>query len=213
MRILIVDDHILFRDGLCSLFDRQPDFQVVGEAGSVEEAVQKALELKPELVLMDFSLGDGTGLDATDEILSQLPDTKIVFLTMHEQDDRLFAAIRHGAKGYLLKNLPVARLLASLRALEQGEAPISPVMTAHILEEFARQGQRPQSDTKMLAQLTNRELEVFQALASGASNQEIAKELVISENTVKNHVHSILEKLNLSSRRDIVQLAANHQSR
>jgi DNA-binding NarL/FixJ family response regulator len=122
MRILIVDDHVLFREGLTSLFNSQPDFQVVGEAGGMQEAIELARRTKPELILMDFSLPDGTGLDATQVILAELPDTYIVFLTLHEGDDRIFAATRLGAKGYLLKNLPVSKLLAALRGLKMGQA-------------------------------------------------------------------------------------------
>jgi len=107
MDILLVDDHVLFREGLAGLLDGQPDFSVVGQAGSVQEAIEMSAELQPDLILMDFSLPDGTGLDVTQVILAKQPETDIVFLTVHEEDDRLFAAIRSGAKGYLLKNVPV----------------------------------------------------------------------------------------------------------
>ncbi|MGE5221559.1 MAG: response regulator [Omnitrophica WOR_2 bacterium] len=210
INLLIVDDHILFREGLASLFSRQPDFQVVGEAGSVQEAIQSARQLAPDVILMDFSLPDGTGLDATKEILQALPQTKIVFLTMHEQDDRLFSAIRSGAKGYLLKNLAVTKLLAALRSLEQGEAPISGQMAAKILDEFSRTSHGASPDKTVLEPLSTRELEVFHEIVAGASNREIAGKLVISENTVKNHVHNILDKLQINSRREIAAFAADH---
>ena len=210
MNVLIVDDHALFREGLVSLLDAQPDITVVGEAGSVAEAITLARELGPELVLMDFGLPDGTGLDATQAILAERPETNVVFLTVHEQDSRLFAAIRCGAKGYLLKNVPVSKLLEYLRGVERGEAALSPAMTSQILQEFARGGLGRNSDPDEVAELTSRELEVLRELATGASNQEIAQRLVIAENTVKVHVRNILAKLNLKNRREAASYAQRH---
>jgi two-component system response regulator NreC len=210
INILIVDDHVLFRAGLASLIKAQPDFNVLGEAGTMQEAVTMAFALKPDLILMDFNLPDGTGLDATKTILQKRPDTQIVLLTMHEDDDRLFAAIRSGAKGYLNKNLPVAKLLASLRGLELGQAAISRVMTSRILNEFSKMEKPENSDDQVFDQLTRRELEVLQELANGSTNREIGDKLYITENTVKNHVHNILDKLNLDNRREIIKLAQNH---
>ena len=123
MRVLIVDDHVLFREGLMSVLKSQKNFEVVGQAGTMREAVDLALQLKPELILMDFSLPDGTGLEATEAILAEHPDCKIVFLTVYETDEKLFAALRRGAKGYLLKNVPVSALVASLQSLEKGGLP------------------------------------------------------------------------------------------
>jgi DNA-binding NarL/FixJ family response regulator len=207
LRALLVDDHALFREGLVSLLAGQPDFTVIGEAGSVQEAILMARDLRPDLVLMDFTLPDGTGLDATRAILTERPGTLIVFLTVHEEDDRLFAAIRSGAKGYLLKNVPVARLLSFLRGLEQGEAAITPKMTTRILDEFSRMEptRGPVSDD--LSALTERELDVLREISTGASNREIAQRLCISENTVKNHVSNILAKLNLQNRREAARFA------
>jgi DNA-binding NarL/FixJ family response regulator len=166
-----------------------------------------ARQVQPDLVLMDFTLPDGTGLDATQAILAERPETLIVFLTVHEEDDRLFAAIRGGAKGYLLKNVPVAKLLERLRGLEQEEAAISPALTSRILQEFSRTRAVHEPDGAALAQLTPRELEVLQELATGATNREIAERLYITENTVKNHVSSILSKLNLQNRREAARFA------
>lgn len=201
IRVLLVDDHALFREGLASLLRGQPDFTVAGEAGSVQEAVALARNLQPDLALMDFSLPDGTGLDATQAILSACPQTRIVFLTVHEEDDRLFAAIRSGAKGYMLKNVPVAKLLERLRGLEHDEAAISPTLTGRILEAFARTVPGHQPNNAALSQLTPRELDVLAELATGASNREVAARLFITENTVKNHVGSVLAKLDLPNRR------------
>jgi len=145
-------------------------------------------------------------LDATQAILANQPEVKIVFLTVHEEDDRLFAAIRSGAKGYLLKNVPVVKLLAFLRGIEHGEAAISPAMATRIFEEFSRLGTLSRRESMESTELTSRELEVLQELVKGASNREIASRLVIAENTVKNHVHNILAKLKLRSRREAVNL-------
>lgn len=212
IKMLIVDDHVLFRQGLVSLFTEQPDFEVVGESGSVGEAIEAARRLKPDLILMDFSLPDGTGVEATRAILKVRPETNIIFLTMHEDDERLFSAIRSGAKGYLVKNLPVAKLLASLRAIKQGQAPISREMASRIIDAFARSEPSKQAEEPNLIEiLTTREIDVFYELTTGASNQEIAERLFISENTVKNHVHNILEKLEMSNRREVASYAFRHR--
>jgi two-component system NarL family response regulator len=206
LRILIVDDHILMRTGLVSLFDGQPDFEVLGQAGSVEEAVVLTRELQPDLILMDFGLPDGTGLDATKAILAIQPDAKIVFLTVHEQDDLLFEAIRAGAKGYLLKNVRPQSLLSFLRGVQQGEPALTPAMTSRILDDYARSTKPSASNAPELNLLSVREREVAELLADGATNREIAERLVISENTVKNHVRNILGKLKLRNRREVANL-------
>jgi DNA-binding NarL/FixJ family response regulator len=210
MKILVVDDHILFREGLISLVSRQPDMSVIGEGGSVREAIEQARKLRPDLILMDFSMPDGTGLDAARIILAEQPSAKIVFLTIHDDDERLFAAVRLGVKGYLMKNIPVATLLTALRGVEHGEAALSREMTARLMVEFARLQQPSQAADTPYAGLTSRELQVLRELATDASNREIADRLFISENTVRNHMHNILEKMGVSSRRDVVNLARQH---
>lgn len=207
MRVLIVDDHILFREGLVGLLRAQPDIEVVGECGTVRDAVALALNARPQVILMDFSLPDGTGLDATRAILTELPQTQIIFLTVHDNDDRMISALRLGAKGYLLKNLSVSKLLASLRAMERGEAAISRTMMAKVLEKFAQSAPVAKSEPSALVGLTSREIEVLQELANGITNQEIAMHLFISENTVKNHIHNILEKLAMNNRREAIEFA------
>jgi DNA-binding NarL/FixJ family response regulator len=210
MRILVVDDHRLFRDGLVGIIKAQPDFQVVGQAETVREAIAKAGELQPDTVLMDFGLPDGTGLEATLAILADRPETNIVFLTVHEEDESLFAAIRSGAKGYLLKKVSAARLLEYLRGLESGEAALSGATASRILEEFCRLVPQSHHGPVGVSNLTPREVQVLRELATGASNQVIATHLVISENTVRNHVHSILAKLNLRDRHEAAQFARRH---
>jgi DNA-binding NarL/FixJ family response regulator len=202
MKILIVDDHVLFREGLVSLLSVQPDITIVDEVGTAQEAVEKALELKPDLILMDIGLPDFDGLEATRIILNQLPETKIVILTIYDSDDLLFTSISSGAKGYLLKNTPLVKFLTALRGLERGEAALSRTMTSRILDEFARLAQTRSGDEINLDPLTARERDIIGLLAKNATNREIAEELVISENTVKVHIHNILEKLNLQNRRE-----------
>jgi two-component system NarL family response regulator len=210
-RTLVVDDHDLFRSGLVSLLNDQPDFKVVGEARTLDESVNKCIELEPDLILMDFILPDGDGLEATQTILSVCPETRIVFLTIYETDELLFSAIRSGAKGYLVKNISVKKMLGLLRGLDEGEAAITLKMASRILEEFARREWRDHQGDPAFDDLTVRELDILRIIASGATNREIAAQLFLSENTVKNHVHSILEKLKLHNRREAAYLAARYQ--
>ena len=206
MRIMIVDDHVLFREGLASLLSADDDFEVVAQAGSVREAIAMARQHRPEVVLMDFSLPDGSGAEASEVILHEQPDCKIVFLTVYETDDKLLAAVRSGAKGYLLKNLPISELIRSLHGLEDGEAALSRKMTTRLMEELSRDRQ-VDGVKKNLSLLSQREMDVLRELASGASNREIAQNLFISENTVKHHLHNILAKLEVQNRRQAVDLA------
>jgi DNA-binding NarL/FixJ family response regulator len=206
MKVIIVDDHVLFREGLVNLLSSDPAFCVVGQASSVREAIEQARKLKPDLILMDFSLPDGDGAEASAAILQELPGCNIIFLTMHDADEKLFAAIRSGAKGYLLKNVPVSQLLLALRSVEKGEVAISRGMTKRILEEFSQTSSSLQAE-RNLDTLSPREMEILRALGSGATNQEIAAQLFLSVNTVKHHVHSILTKLGVDSRREAILYA------
>jgi DNA-binding NarL/FixJ family response regulator len=210
MKIIVVDDHILFREGITLQINRQADMSVVGVGGSVRDAADLARKLRPDLILMDFSLPDGTGLDAAQFILSEQPNAKIVFLTTHDDDERLFSAVRMGARGYLMKNIPVARLLAALRGVGRGEAAISREMTARLMDEFARANQPTAPMPSPFPGLTARELQVLRELATDATNREIADRLFISDNTVRNHMHNILEKMGVASRREAVNLARKH---
>src|SRR6185503_11174437 len=138
MKVIIVDDHILFREGLASIIRSEPDIEIAGMTGTVQEAVEMASLVKPDLILMDFTLPDGTGADATRMILNGHPECKIVFLTMSEQDEDLFAAIRSGAKGYLLKNMHPQKLVVALRSVQKGESALSRSMTMRLMEELSR---------------------------------------------------------------------------
>jgi DNA-binding NarL/FixJ family response regulator len=209
-KILLVDDHILFRDGLANIINSQPDYRVVGQAGTAHDSVNLARELRPDIVLMDYGLPDGSGAEATRTIIEEFPNTIVVFLTVFDTDQILFAAIRSGAKGYLLKSQPSAQLLESLRAIERGEAAISGAMTKQILEEFFRLGPPSEPHKSKLSQLTLREFDILKAISAGQTNREIAQRFNVSETTVKNQVHSILFKLGLKNRHEVVWFARQH---
>lgn len=197
--ILVIDDHVLFRDGLISLFQSTPEFRVVGQAGTVKEGVEQAFHHRPDIILMDFSLPDGTGLDATQAILDELPNCKIIFLTVFETDENLLTAIRLGAKGYMLKNVSSSSLIASLHALAQGEIAMSRKMMSRVLEYSRSMPAAPASS--LIDKLSPREIDILNELQDGASNTEIAQKLYLAENTVKHHIHNILEKLGVENRR------------
>lgn len=204
IRVLLVDDHALFRKGLASMLRDQPDFEVVAEAQDGEEALAKAKELMPDVILMDIYMPGGTGLEATQRIKEALPYVRIVILTVSEEDQNLFSAIKSGAQGYLSKKIEPHELFEMLRGVVKGEAPISRVTAAKILDEFARQGKhrRPEQPVE---HLSPREQQVLELLTKGSTNKEIAAALGISDNTVKNHLRNILDKLHLENR---VQAAA-----
>jgi DNA-binding NarL/FixJ family response regulator len=210
MKLLLVDDHLLFREGLSSLLSAQPDMNIVGVCGTVADAVADASTLKPDVVLMDFTLPDGTGLDATRAILAEQPETTIVFLTVHEDDERLFAAIRLGAKGFLPKNISTGELVSYVRGVVRGNAAITPNTTARVMKELSRTDPHRSAPDPAVAELTPRELEVLREVETGAANQDIADRLFISERTVKNHVSNILRKLKLRNRYEAAKFARKH---
>jgi DNA-binding NarL/FixJ family response regulator len=200
-RLLLVDDHALFREGLAGLFAYQDEFVVVGQAEDADSAVSQAEALRPDLVLMDVDLPGEDGASATRRITAALPETTVVMLTAYDDTDRLLEAIKAGAQGYLLKNIRSAELLDQLRGLAAGDAAISRRMARRMLEEF-RRGREPEvASGESAADLTARELEVLELVAARLQNKEIAAQLVISEHTVKNHLKNILAKLHLRSRR------------
>lgn len=200
MKLLIVDDHVLFREGLASIIRPEKDIEIVGLAGTVQEAIEIAGQARPDIVLMDFHLPDGTGADATRAILDLHPECGIVFLTMSEKDENLISAIRSGARGYLLKDMHPSKLIDAVKAVHRGESAISRTMTLTLMQELSRNGSGQAS--KSSPTLTRRELDVLSAVAQGLSNHEIAQKFVLSENTVKYHVHSILDKLQLKDRKE-----------
>jgi two-component system, NarL family, response regulator NreC len=210
IRILVVDDHALVREGLVSLLDPQPDLQVVGQAGSVREAVALAQCLRPDMVLMDFTLPDGTGEEATRAILATLPATKIVFLTVHDDDARLFAALAAGAIGYLLKSVRSADLLSRLRGAVRGEVALSPAIAQRILVEVARRPPRRAAAVAAREELAAREVEIVRLIVQGYTNRQIADALMLSVRTIENRRANLMRRLGLRSRADLVRYAAAH---
>jgi DNA-binding NarL/FixJ family response regulator len=205
--VLVVDDQALIRSGFRLILDSEDDITVVGEAGDGEIAITEADRLKPDVVLMDVRMPRLDGVEATRR-LAAIGETRVLILTTFDLDEYLFEAVRAGASGFLLKDVPPDDLVAAVRAVARGEALIEPRMTRRLLAEFSRQ---PRSVTgrapDVLAELTPRELEVFTAIAKGLSNAEIGESLYISETTVKSHVGHILMKLNLRDRIQAVVLA------
>ncbi len=197
-KVLIVDDHALFRQGVRNAIERDKEFEVVGEAEDGREALIKARELKPDLILMDINMPHGDGLEAVSAIKRELPNLKIIMLTVHDDDKNLFEAVKRGAEGFLSKNVRAKVLLDSLSEVMKGEVAISGPMAGKVLKEFARMAE---IEAKQIAgRLTPREKEVLQRISQGLDNREIGLSLCISENTVKAHVTSILKKLHLQNR-------------
>ncbi len=205
MRVLLADDHPLFRDGLAALL-RARGLTVVGEANNGAEALELARTIKPELILMDVNMPQMDGLEATRRIKAELPETKIVILTVSDEDENLFQAIKFGAEGYLLKNLQSQMFFDLIDGISRGEAPIARELAAKILEEFSR---RLKDDDKPSnrEELTEREKQVLGLVADGSTNRDIATRLNVTENTVKYHLKNILEKLHLRNRAQAVAYA------
>jgi len=199
IRLLIVDDHTLFRQGLVSLLQMEPELEVVGEAADGEEVVRLVRELRPDVVLMDVQMPQVDGVEATRRLLAAVPEARVLMLTVSEEDEDLFAAIQAGARGYILKNAEADELLEAIRRVHAGEAMLSSAVTLRVLEAL-RTGQIPTSPD---LPLTPRERDVLRLLARGASNRQIAETLMISENTVKTHVRNILDKLGLRRRSEV----------
>ena len=207
IRILLVDDQPLFRGAIAALIAGQDDLEVVGEAENGLEAVEKAHELDPDLVVMDVEMPVMDGVEATRLIREQRPAVKVVMLTVSESDDHVFDAIRLGAHGYLLKDLRPEQLFDRIRSVMRNETPLSPAIAGRLLEEI-RTGVTTRSSSATTPEepsITPRELEILQLVAEGMSNKEIGKKLYITEGTVKNHVHNALEKLHMKNR---IQAAA-----
>jgi DNA-binding NarL/FixJ family response regulator len=210
MNILVVDDHVLVREALVGMLKSQPDFNVVGEAGTVKDAILMAREHRPDVILMDFILTDGDGPEATQTIVSEFPDMKVVFLTAHDDDEYLMAAVRSGALGYLLKDWPLSKLVTSLRDLVQNdEAAFSGKMTARILRNITRLGQTRDPFQPKEKTLSLREIDILYELGIGATNNQIAEHLHLSQSSIKNYIHRILKKLDLKNRQEAGLYARN----
>lgn len=200
LRILLVDDHVLFRKGIASLLAVRQDITIVGEASDGDEAVILAEQTMPDVILMDVNMPRQNGIETVKIIKREMPHIQIVMLTVSDDDNDLFEAIKSGAKGYLLKNLEPLELYGMLDRLRQGEAPISGAMAAKILREFRQPEYTQGKESQPVDELTTREIEVLEQVVTGASNKEIADTLHITENTVKIHLRNILEKLHVQNR-------------
>ncbi|MDR2055753.1 MAG: response regulator transcription factor [Desulfovibrio sp.] len=202
VRVLIVDDHALSRRGIASILGENENFQVVGEAVDGEESLKKAESLRPELILMDIRMPGQSGLEVTRIIKNQFPQIKIVILSVSDDAQDFFEAIKNGAQGYLLKNMDTTYWIDYLTNIAQGESPIPRTIASKILEEFSRHPHKqPQVESEML---TVREKEILLHVSDGLSNREIGERLYISESTVKNHMRNIMEKLHLRSRTQLI---------
>jgi len=199
MNLLIVDDHALFRDGIASLL-RASGMQVAGQAHDGFEALEQARKLRPDIVLMDIKMPRCNGLEATRLIKAEMPETKIVMVTVSDEEEDLFEAIKSGAEGYVLKNMPGEEFGRVLRDISRGESPLSPGLAGKILGEFARLSRDPVRRPSDKDELSEREREILQLVADGSTNKEIGTRLFISENTVNYHMKNILAKLHLRSR-------------
>lgn len=211
IRILLADDHSLFREGIATVLNNQPDMEVIGEASDGLEAVVLARNLRPDVILMDVTMPGTDGIEATRLIKQEQPDVRIIMLTVHDEHDNLFDAIRYGAQGYLLKTIRARELVDMLHAAYQGEAAITPDLAMRIMDEFRRLTAilpaAASDEDPNTAHLTPREREVLTLLARGLSDREIAQQLTVSLYTVKSHVRSVLQKLQVASRHEAARLA------
>jgi two-component system NarL family response regulator len=212
IRVVICDDHALFRRGLAMVLAEEDGIAVVGEAADGEAAVAAAEELAPDVILMDVRMPKLSGIEATKAIAERAPATRIVMLTVSDEEEDLYEAVKAGAAGYLLKEISIEEVASAVRSVMGGESLITPSMASKLLTEFSNLSKRAEAKQGVPGpRLTGRELEVLRLVAQGMSNKEIASELFISENTVKNHVRNILEKLHLHSRMEAVVYAVREK--
>jgi two-component system, NarL family, response regulator DevR len=209
MRVMIVDDHEVVRQGLVALLSRRDEFEVVAEAASVGEAIANARRYMPDLVVMDVRLSDGSGIEACREIRSEMPETKVVMLTSYPDEEAVLSAIIAGASGYLLKQVRGRDLVSALEAVGRGDSLLDPAITERVLERVRRVASGVERDE--LADLTSQERKILMLVAEGKTNKEIASDVFLSDKTVKNYVSSILAKLNLQRRAQAAAFVARHR--
>lgn len=213
IRILIADDHALLRQGIKNVLSLEADLEVIGEAADGEEAVRKAVELKPDIILLDINMPRGNGLEVTKRLSAAQPDIKCVVLTIHDDENYVFEVIKAGAVGYLLKDVEPSMLIKAIRAISEGESFIYPTLARKLFSEVSRRDtERRHESVDMIRRrkeerLTYREVEVLQLVAKGLSNQEMAQRLFLSEKTVKNHLTNIFRKINVTDRTQAVLYA------
>ena len=208
LRVLLVDDHEVVRQGIASLLKATDDIVVVGEAGSVREAVAEADRIRPDVVVMDVRLADGSGIEATREIRAMRPETQVLMLTSFADDEALFASLMAGAAGYVLKQVRSGELIRAIRAVGQGQSLLDPAVTKSVLDRL-RRGKHLMKDEK-LARLSPQEERILTLVADGRTNKEIGVELHLAEKTVKNYVSSILSKLEVARRAEAAAYLARH---
>ena len=205
LRIMIVDDHEVVRLGLSNLLTRQPGWEVVAEAGTVADAIRLADEHRPDVIVMDIRLSDGSGIDACREIVKAQPDIKVIMLTSFAEDDLLFSAISAGAVGYVLKQVGNDDLLRAIETIARGDALLDPTITGQVLAKL-----RDSTRSEAFVNLTDQELRVLALITQGKTNKEIAADLYLGEGTVRNYVSNILDKLSLSNRAEATAYAVRH---
>jgi len=210
LRLLVVDDHEVVRQGLVAVLDRREGFQVVAEAGTVAEAIEQARRHQPEIVIMDVRLPDGSGIEACREIRAEFPTTRVVMLTSYPDEEAVLSAIVAGASGYLLKQIRARDLVSALESVGRGESLLDPAVTEKVLERIRRIATGSQ-EADELSQLTGQERKILLLVAEGMTNKEIAAEIFLSDKTVKNYVSSILAKLNLERRAQAAAFVAKHR--
>jgi two-component system response regulator DevR len=208
LRVLLVDDHEVVRSGIASLLKATDDIVVTGEAGSVREAIDEAERARPDVVVMDVRLADGSGIEATREIKSRRPQTQVLMLTSFADDEALFASIMAGASGYVLKQVKGGELVRAIRAVGQGDSLLDPAVTKSVLDRL-RKGKHLMKDEK-LARLSPQEERILQLIADGRTNKEIGDEIHLAEKTVKNYVSSVLSKLEVARRAEAAAYLARH---
>ena len=206
VRVLVVDDQELFRRGLIMLLSGDTDIEVVGEASDGITATELAVKTAPDVILLDVRMPRRTGVEACRGIKEAVPSAKIIMLTVSDEEADLYESVKNGASGYLLKDSSIEEVAQAIRVVNEGQSLISPSMAVKLIDEF-KQMSKPEREQGPALRLTERELEVLRLVAKGLNNREVAKELFISENTVKNHVRNILEKLQLHSRMEAVMYA------
>jgi len=213
IRVLVVDDHALFRRGLVLVLQSEEGIELVGEAEDGLAGLARATELAPDVVLMDVRMPNMSGIEATRRLAEEVPTARVVMLTVSDEEGDLYEAIKAGATGYLLKEISIEEVADAVRAVMQGQTLISPSMASKLIVEFASLARRAENERDRVPapRLTERELEVLKAVAQGLTNREIGEQLHISENTVKNHVRNILEKLHLHSRMEAVLYAVKER--